>query len=83
MYRPSIVPSNTSTLPSFLTQELLNIQKEMASPNDLLLLKELHAPPEKFRQDCVTLAIADGIDWNPGSGAGLYRYQGGSWKFVG
>jgi len=23
---------------------------------------------------------ADGTNWNPGSGAGLYEYRGGSWQ---
>lgn len=29
------------------------------------------------------LAIADGSGWNPGSGAGLYRWSGAAWVFVG
>ena len=29
------------------------------------------------------LAIADGTTWNPGSGKGLYRYDGGAWNFCG
>lgn len=26
---------------------------------------------------------ADGVNWNPGAGAGLYQYRGGAWVFVG
>lgn len=26
---------------------------------------------------------ADGTSWNPGAGAGLYRYSGAAWVFVG
>ncbi|MFB2530721.1 hypothetical protein ACEYYA_00970 [Paracoccus sp. p3-h83] len=29
------------------------------------------------------LAMADGTGWNPGSGAGLYRWSGSAWVFVG
>lgn len=30
-----------------------------------------------------TLAIADGAGWDPGSGKGLYRYDGAAWNFCG
>jgi len=26
------------------------------------------------------VAFADGTNWNPGSGAGLYEYRGGTWN---
>lgn len=26
------------------------------------------------------VAFADGTNWNPGSGAGLYEYRGGAWN---
>ena len=29
------------------------------------------------------IAIADGTNWNPGSGAGYYGYYNGFWKFLG
>ena len=29
------------------------------------------------------LAIADGTTWDPGSGKGLYRYDGAAWNFCG
>lgn len=40
-----------------------------------------HAAPEKPRNGM--LRNADGTNWNPGSGAGLYRYGGGVWNFLG
>lgn len=30
-----------------------------------------------------TLAWADGTNWDPGSGEGLYRYTGATWSKVG
>lgn len=41
-------------------------------------------PPATYRKDG-KLAYADGVSWNPGSGKGLYRYNGdtSSWVFVG
>jgi hypothetical protein len=29
------------------------------------------------------LAYANGTDWNPGSGEGLYRWTGVAWKYIG
>lgn len=29
------------------------------------------------------IVIADGTNWNPGSGAGYYGYYNGTWKFLG
>jgi hypothetical protein len=29
------------------------------------------------------LAYANGTDWNPGSGAGHYRYDGNAWVYLG
>lgn len=48
---------------------------------DQLKLKILNVAPAKPREGWVVLA--DGTHWNPGSGAGMYRYQGGAWNFVG
>ena len=29
------------------------------------------------------IAYADGVNWNPGSGSGLYMRDSGSWHFLG
>jgi len=39
--------------------------------------EELHEAPAKPREWMVV--GADGTDWNPGSGRGVYVYLGGSW----
>ena len=56
----------------------------MRDPREFLLMQVNHAAP-KVPSDTrmAMLAIADGIDWNPGSGAGLYRFQNNAWTFVG
>lgn len=38
---------------------------------------ETHVAPAKPREGMVR--FADGTDWNPGSGRGLYSYVSGSW----
>ena len=41
-------------------------------------------PPAEYLRDNM-LAMADGSDWNPGSGKGLYRYDTdtSSWVYIG
>jgi hypothetical protein len=40
-----------------------------------------HIPPTRPRAGL--LAYADGTNWNPGSGEGLYVYKSTGWKFLG
>lgn len=42
------------------------------------LFTETHVVPAKPREGM--LRWADGTDWNPGAGAGLYHYLGGVWN---
>ena len=39
-------------------------------------------PPARYKQTG-RLVFADGTVWNPGSGAGYYRYNGAAWVLVG
>jgi hypothetical protein len=41
------------------------------------LLHETHVAPAKPRE--AMLRFADGTDWDPGSGRGLYQYVSGAW----
>ena len=38
----------------------------------------LHVEPAKLREGMIV--GADGTDWNPGSGQGIYAYYGGTWN---
>lgn len=46
-----------------------------------LRLVPLAAAPERPRKGLVV--YADGSTWNPGSGEGVYRYNGSAWVFLG
>jgi hypothetical protein len=48
---------------------------------DNVRLPELHVEPAKPRTGMIVLA--DGTDWDPGSGAGFYGYRGGAWHLLG
>ena len=84
MYIPRFPPQTPQELSPWLAQETQNIAKSMRDPREFLLMQVNHTAP-KVPSDTrmAMLAIADGTDWNPGSGAGLYRYQNGSWTFIG
>lgn len=44
------------------------------------LMKVVYAAPKKYKRG--TLAYADGTSWNPGSGEGLYQYDGSNWRLL-
>lgn len=60
------------TLRRQLDEELLAVERAWGSAEDFIELKELHAAPDKIRVGMIVLA--DGTDWDPGAGAGVYCY---------
>lgn len=78
-YIPMQVPNDPAQLPGFLLQELQNIAR--STDTSIAHLSELNKAPAKPRAGMV--ALADGINWNPGSGAGFYGYRSGGWQFLG
>lgn len=81
MYVPNNVPANPAEIPQFLQQELLNLQKALYGPFPFVQLQKLYAPPARVFEGMA--ALADGTQWNPGSGAGFYGYRNGGWKLLG
>lgn len=78
-YNPDNPPADVSDLPRYLYQELIKIQ---AAINLLSAghLDVVYVAPSKPRQG--DIRYADGTEWNPGSGAGLYYYDGSAWTFI-
>lgn len=81
MYRKNNVPPDPQALPRFLDQELSNIERAQNEPVSFVRLAISHTPPPRVADGL--LVDADGVNWNPGSGAGLYRYRAGRWVFIG
>ena len=81
MYRPRNVPPDPKDIPQFLDQELRNIAQGQVATVFVLALATSHKEPAKVADGYVVLA--DGTDWNPGSGAGVYCYRAGVWRFFG
>lgn len=83
-YEPRTAPvfndSNLQLLVSFITRELDQISDAFTGVQ-AVMLQERHAPPPKFFTGMIVLA--DGTNWNPGSGKGFYGYADGTWHFLG
>lgn len=67
--------------PSWIRGLVLRIQEAINSPVDGVIYRPLHVEPKKLTEGLTV--EADGTDWDPGSGAGLYIYRSGAWVFIG
>lgn len=77
-YSPSgVVPTNARDLGAFLQRELAAIA-EAINQEDLLRLEETNVAPDKPLEG--DIRRADGTNWDPGSGQGIYWYDGTSWN---
>lgn len=79
-YTPQQVPQAAEELPRYLRDELTRIQLVISALADGQLDTTTVAP-SKPRDGM--LRLADGTNWNPGSGAGVYAYYGAAWHFLG
>jgi len=77
-YNPGIPPQDPALLPQFVYDELLQISSILRMVEEGRILPVLHAAPRRAREGMI--AVADGTNWNPGAGKGLYEYDGGAWN---
>ena len=73
------IPGNVSD--PQIQEELNKIAQAMETADPFITLDTLYAAPKKYREG--TVVKADGVVWNPGSGAGVYCRRGGAWTFLG
>ncbi len=81
MYTPTAVPSDPGALSNYLSQELQYLAQSLAGVVPFVVFQTLNSAPTKPRDGMVVKA--DGVHWNPGSGAGFYGYKAGAWAFLG
>ena len=74
-YNPGIVDDQ------IVGRELTKIADALDTPDKFLMLEMQYVAPTKFRDGMVVLA--DGTQWDPGSGAGVYAYYGSAWVKLG
>jgi hypothetical protein len=63
------------------TQRELEALARQFTNFDVVQQNVLHVEPDKPREGMVV--VADGVNWNPGHGAGQYTYIGGVWVYSG
>lgn len=78
-YNPSPVPQAPEDIPAYLRKEMWKISNEMRAIRDGVA--EVYAAEPADKNDG-RLVLADGTNWNPGSGRGFYRYDetSGIWR---
>ena len=78
-YSPALVPT-VEGLPKFLQEELRAIEDEF-NLGMMYNVRFLDVAPLKPREGNV--CGADGVNWNPGAGKGVYCYYTGAWHLLG
>ena len=82
-YISSIIPGDEKDLPRVVGTELKKIEQALELPlTDSIIIRELNVEPNKVYDGMI--ARADGTDWDPGEGAGIYEYQAAAgWVRIG
>jgi hypothetical protein len=80
-YTPAQVPTSPADVPGYLDRELQSIARAFQLQVPFLQLQTLNVAPTKPREGMV--ALADGVNWNPGAGAGFYGYRSAAWHLLG
>ena len=75
-YEPGPLPLDNEDLGIYVVTELKRLGNTILNQSHLRT-ERIHAEPEKPRGG--DIVYADGSDWNPGSGEGIYWY-GTSWN---
>lgn len=80
MYEPTAVPTDAPAgLRAWLAAQLRLVADVLARPEVVSVrFTKLAAEPARYADGDVV--FANGTDWNPGSGAGLYERRGGAWN---
>lgn len=79
-YQPGDPPSDPAQLQRFLREELVKLKAAIDAVSEGFA-PVVYAYPPKPRAGMIR--NFDGVTVNPGSGAGLYRYTGAAWAFLG
>lgn len=75
-FAPRLPPENSDDLQDWVLDELRQVEQAF-NEQDLVFLVETNVAPPKPRNGMIL--YADGTNWNPGSGRGIYARYGGAW----
>lgn len=77
-YSKAFTPKQLEQLPKYIENELRKIEDHL-KVFDYIPLRILHNAPDKPQ---IGIYAADGTNWNPGSGAGVYYYNGSTYTLM-
>ncbi|OUT52693.1 MAG: hypothetical protein CBB68_01685 [Rhodospirillaceae bacterium TMED8] len=77
LYEPGPIPENQEDMGTYLVTELKRLGNIIYN-QAAFRLERIHVPPVRPRVG--DIRYADGTDWNPGSGEGVYLFNGTSWS---
>lgn len=81
-YTPGNPPTTSiQALAAYIAAEQRKIAQAMETQDASLSLETLYAAPAKYGNG--TIVKADGVTWDPGTGAGVYCYYAGTWNKLG
>lgn len=79
-YQPKVPPDNDDDVQNWIWDEL-GVIADAFNEQDFVYLKQQNVAPVKPRTGMT--ALADGTNWNPGAGVGVYTYYGAAWHKLG
>ena len=77
MYQPSTPPSDPGAVAGWALDELTQLARLLNDGMRILVVPPIYAEPARPREGMVV--NADGTEWDPGGGAGLYQYLSSAW----
>ena len=83
LYEPGPLPEEVEDLGMYVVTELKRLGDTLFN-QATFRLERIHAEPSRPREGDVR--YADGTDWNPGNGEGIYFFKKGSpgtWVYMG
>lgn len=75
--RQNLLATAVEALAEYVLKEFEAVERAF-NMQDFVQLKQRNSEPAKPRDGMVV--YADGTNWNPGSGEGIYAYYGGVWN---
>lgn len=78
-YRSGPPPDDVKLLGAYTEEQLREVSENLDTIDNLTLV-ELNVVPVRPRTGL--FALADGTNWNPGGGPGIYVYFNGGWNLL-
>lgn len=80
IYGPGPVPTRPEALPAYVATELERIALAVGTLAAGRIELSYRAPDKPREGD---IRLADGTEWDPGAGQGIYAWYSGSWHKLG